>query len=165
MPENEDFSGKTSTQRLDTWVFDKVTDFLHRDGQKVAEKERSIFFLHLLGLDTGTNLDFNWNEHFIFFPFSTIEYYHSFIHRQLDMFISRTPSKFWNGLDTSLHFRFEMSIWFLFHFFHQHSNFQSIRWKSQGSRFGCIESVCIVQHTISGWKNGIHLHGRSWDVK
>lgn len=52
-PENEDFSGKTSTTRLDTWVFDKVIDFLHRDGRKLAEKERSIFFLHLLGLDTG----------------------------------------------------------------------------------------------------------------
>lgn len=54
-PDNEDFSGKTSTKRLDTWVFDRVIDFLHQNSRKIAEKERIVFFLHLLGLDTGTN--------------------------------------------------------------------------------------------------------------
>lgn len=52
-PESEDFSGKTSTIRLDTWVFDKVTEFLYRDSRKIADKKQSVFFLHLLGLDTG----------------------------------------------------------------------------------------------------------------
>lgn len=51
--ESEDFSGKTSTKRLDTWVFDKVVDFLHRDGRKIIDKDRVVFFLHLLGLDTA----------------------------------------------------------------------------------------------------------------
>lgn len=51
--ENEDFSGKTSTTRLDTWVFDKVTEFLHQNSQKIIDKDRIVFFLHLLGLDTA----------------------------------------------------------------------------------------------------------------
>lgn len=95
MPENEDFSGKTSTIRLDTWVFDKVIDFLHRDGQKVAEKERSIFFLHLLGLDTGMKLvQLKRDFHLLVFT-----YRFTIIHfTQLDMSINQTPSKFKQSL-------------------------------------------------------------------
>lgn len=52
-PEIQDISGETSTVRLDKWVFDKVTEFLHQDNQKLADKNRTVFFLHLLGLDTG----------------------------------------------------------------------------------------------------------------
>lgn len=52
-PEVEDISGKSSTVRLDTWVFDKVTEFLHQESHKIAHKNHTVFFLHLLGLDTG----------------------------------------------------------------------------------------------------------------
>lgn len=52
-PESEDFSGKTSTIQLDKWVFDKVNEFLHRDNYNLIEKKHSVYFLHLLGLDTG----------------------------------------------------------------------------------------------------------------
>ncbi|XP_055319471.1 GPI ethanolamine phosphate transferase 1 [Sitodiplosis mosellana] len=52
-PEFQDVSGKSSTVRLDTWVFDKVTEFLHQDKRKIADKNHTVFFLHLLGLDTA----------------------------------------------------------------------------------------------------------------
>lgn len=52
-PEIQDISGEKSTVLLDTWVFDKVTEFLHQEHQKIADKSRTIFFLHLLGLDVG----------------------------------------------------------------------------------------------------------------
>lgn len=56
--ELEDFSGKESTVQLDTWVFDKVSDFLTsaQNNTELLEKLHSnkiIFFLHLLGLDTA----------------------------------------------------------------------------------------------------------------
>lgn len=54
--ESEDFSGRSSTIKLDTWVFDKVLEFLHRDSSKIVDKDRVVFFLHLLGLDTGVFL-------------------------------------------------------------------------------------------------------------
>lgn len=51
--EKEDISGKTNTSQLDLWVFDKATEFLHKSAKNLVHKERTIFFLHLLGLDTG----------------------------------------------------------------------------------------------------------------
>ncbi|XP_031622436.1 GPI ethanolamine phosphate transferase 1 isoform X2 [Contarinia nasturtii] len=51
--EIEDFSGKTSTTKLDTWVFDKVIEFLRRSSQQIVDKKHTVFFLHLLGLDTA----------------------------------------------------------------------------------------------------------------
>lgn len=53
--ENEVFSGKINTTLLDTWVFDKASDFLRKNKDLLAEKDHAIFFLHLLGLDTGEN--------------------------------------------------------------------------------------------------------------
>lgn len=51
--ESEDFSGKSNTSSLDVWVFEKVVEFLHRNGKAIANNDRMVFFLHLLGLDTG----------------------------------------------------------------------------------------------------------------
>lgn len=51
--ESEDFSGKIRTSSLDTWVFDKVVEFLHKHREQLKQKKRIIFFLHLLGLDTA----------------------------------------------------------------------------------------------------------------
>lgn len=51
--ENQDFSGKINTTLLDTWVFDRADDFLRKNKDLLVEKDRAIFFLHLLGLDTG----------------------------------------------------------------------------------------------------------------
>lgn len=51
--ESEDFTGKISTSLLDTWVFDKATDFLYKNSKNLLRKEKVVFFLHLLGLDTG----------------------------------------------------------------------------------------------------------------
>lgn len=45
-----------NTSVLDTWVFDKVIEFLHRDRNKVSDKDHVIFFLHLLGLDTAGHI-------------------------------------------------------------------------------------------------------------
>ena len=54
--EAEDFSSDAS--HLDTWVFDQVDDFLKnaRDNQTLRDilnREKVVFFLHLLGLDTN----------------------------------------------------------------------------------------------------------------
>lgn len=54
----EDFSGKVSTTKLDTWVFDQVESFLARAKTNPAtlellKKDKIVFFLHLLGLDTA----------------------------------------------------------------------------------------------------------------
>lgn len=52
--EKADFSGKFSTTLLDTWVFEKVKDFLRENRENVSlHGEKTVFFLHLLGLDTG----------------------------------------------------------------------------------------------------------------
>lgn len=49
----QDFSGGHSTIALDSWVFDNVERFLNdRHGQLQMENE-TIYFLHLLGLDTA----------------------------------------------------------------------------------------------------------------
>ncbi|XP_069682129.1 GPI ethanolamine phosphate transferase 1 isoform X2 [Periplaneta americana] len=57
-PSAEDFSGKKSTSKLDTWVFRKVEGFLKyakTDATLNAKlhEEKIVFFLHLLGLDTA----------------------------------------------------------------------------------------------------------------
>lgn len=54
----EDFSGKISTSRLDTWVFNRVEKFFKdaQDDELLMEKlkqDKLVFFLHLLGLDTA----------------------------------------------------------------------------------------------------------------
>lgn len=56
--EEEDFSGKISTTKLDLWVFNKVEEFFKAAknntilGDKLKQN-RIVFFLHLLGLDTA----------------------------------------------------------------------------------------------------------------
>jgi phosphatidylinositol glycan class N len=57
-PEVQDFSGRRSTTKLDTWVFRKVERFLNSAKSDTAlneklHQDRIIFFLHLLGLDTA----------------------------------------------------------------------------------------------------------------
>ncbi|XP_077295319.1 GPI ethanolamine phosphate transferase 1-like [Arctopsyche grandis] len=56
--EEEDFSGKVSTSKLDLWVFEHVDKFLSdaRHNTKLMsqlKEDKIIFFLHLLGLDTA----------------------------------------------------------------------------------------------------------------
>lgn len=56
-PADEDFSGRSSTVRLDEWVFDRFAAHL-RAAQAAGtlltgHPERTVFFLHLLGLDTA----------------------------------------------------------------------------------------------------------------
>lgn len=56
--EVEDFGGRISTTRLDTWVFRKVEGFLNYAKTDAAlneklNQDRIVFFLHLLGLDTA----------------------------------------------------------------------------------------------------------------
>lgn len=50
---SEDFSGKTNTSLLDTWVFDRVQTFLTHD---IKDEEKTVYFLHLLGLDTAGHI-------------------------------------------------------------------------------------------------------------
>lgn len=55
--ENEDFAAADSS-KLDTWVFDKVKKFLMEAEKdqalmKKLSKDKVVFFLHLLGLDTN----------------------------------------------------------------------------------------------------------------
>lgn len=49
----EDFSGKSNTSLLDTWVFERVQMFLMHD---IRDDDKSIYFLHLLGLDTAGHI-------------------------------------------------------------------------------------------------------------
>ncbi|PNF41340.1 hypothetical protein B7P43_G16621 [Cryptotermes secundus] len=56
--EVEDFSGRRSTTRLDTWVFRKVEEFLNRAKTDAVlneklHQDKIVFFPHLLGLDTA----------------------------------------------------------------------------------------------------------------
>uniref|UniRef100_A0A914LH62 GPI ethanolamine phosphate transferase 1 n=1 Tax=Meloidogyne incognita TaxID=6306 RepID=A0A914LH62_MELIC len=57
-PELEDFASEEAS-KLDEWVFDKVEQFFNRAQQgdnkitKLLSIKRSIYFLHLLGLDTN----------------------------------------------------------------------------------------------------------------
>lgn len=91
-PEIEDISGKSSTIQLDKWVFDKVTEFLHQDNQKIANKKHTVFFLHLLGLDTGL---FDRFFHFKDFELSYVNVFCVYLDAiaQLDMFTNQIPSK------------------------------------------------------------------------
>lgn len=54
-PEDEDFSGKSSTIELDDWVFRRVEKFFGNveNVRDVRGKNKIVFFLHLLGLDTA----------------------------------------------------------------------------------------------------------------
>lgn len=52
----QDFSGKSNTSSLDSWVFEKADEFVRQNSHQIADKDRIVFFLHLLGLDTGLNL-------------------------------------------------------------------------------------------------------------
>ncbi|KAK3926120.1 GPI ethanolamine phosphate transferase 1 [Frankliniella fusca] len=57
-PDDEDFSGKDSSWKLDEWVFDNVKVFLksaetNPELSYLLHHEKNIFFLHLLGLDTA----------------------------------------------------------------------------------------------------------------
>lgn len=51
-PEEEDFASKDAAN-LDTWVFDRVQNFLQNGTEALKEQSRSVFFLHLLGIDTN----------------------------------------------------------------------------------------------------------------
>ncbi|KAM7346160.1 phosphatidylinositol glycan anchor biosynthesis class N [Cochliomyia hominivorax] len=48
-----DFSGKEKTYVLDKWVFEKVAKFLQRKKDDLLSENKTIYFLHLLGLDTA----------------------------------------------------------------------------------------------------------------
>ncbi|KAK2719680.1 hypothetical protein QYM36_005231 [Artemia franciscana] len=56
-PEDEDFTG-TNAYKLDEWVFIKFKDFLssaqkNATLQQMVRRDKVVFFLHLLGLDTN----------------------------------------------------------------------------------------------------------------
>lgn len=51
-PADEDFSGRSSTVRLDSWVFDRFAQFLRTEHARL-DGDGVVFFLHLLGLDTA----------------------------------------------------------------------------------------------------------------
>lgn len=56
--EEEDFSGKISTSKLDLWVFENFEKFLSDAKHNIKlmsqlKEDRIILFLHLLGLDTA----------------------------------------------------------------------------------------------------------------
>lgn len=56
-PADEDFSGRTSTVILDEWVFDRFAAHLRAERASgtllASHPERTVLFLHLLGLDTA----------------------------------------------------------------------------------------------------------------
>lgn len=49
----QDFSGSHSTIALDTWVFDNVERFVSDRREHLQLEKETIYFLHLLGLDTA----------------------------------------------------------------------------------------------------------------
>lgn len=49
----QDFSGSHSTIAVDTWVFDNVERFLKERHDKLQLENETVYFLHLLGLDTA----------------------------------------------------------------------------------------------------------------
>lgn len=49
----QDFSGGHSTIALDAWVFDNVERFLNDRHEQLQMENETIYFLHLLGLDTA----------------------------------------------------------------------------------------------------------------
>ena len=54
-PEDESFFEHQDISKLDTWVFDKVDAFFknNADNEVLRRSDRTILFLHLLGLDTN----------------------------------------------------------------------------------------------------------------
>lgn len=57
-PDDEDFSGRESTWKLDKWVFEHVKLFFDEAAKNsqlsdMLQKDKLVFFLHLLGLDTA----------------------------------------------------------------------------------------------------------------
>lgn len=56
--DDEDFSGKESSWKLDKWVFDHVKQFFgealkNPEQNDLLHQDKLVFFLHLLGLDTA----------------------------------------------------------------------------------------------------------------
>ena len=56
--ELESFVGKDNADHLDKWVFDKVSDFFEMAEKNATmsnmlKQEKTVFFLHLLGIDTN----------------------------------------------------------------------------------------------------------------
>ncbi|KAG4073636.1 hypothetical protein HA402_000860 [Bradysia odoriphaga] len=49
----QDFSGSHSTTALDTWVFDNVERFVNTRREQLKSDNETVYFLHLLGLDTA----------------------------------------------------------------------------------------------------------------
>ncbi|XP_037052386.1 GPI ethanolamine phosphate transferase 1 [Bradysia coprophila] len=49
----QDFSGSHSTTALDTWVFDNVERFVNARREQLQSDNETVYFLHLLGLDTA----------------------------------------------------------------------------------------------------------------
>jgi GPI ethanolamine phosphate transferase 1 len=49
------FSGDGSNEKLDTWVFERVQRFFKATafGNDKVKKQGTVFFLHLLGIDTA----------------------------------------------------------------------------------------------------------------
>lgn len=49
----QDFSGRHSTIAVDIWVFDNVERFVKDRREQLQLEHETIYFLHLLGLDTA----------------------------------------------------------------------------------------------------------------
>lgn len=66
--------GEKDPSRLDMWVFNEVNKFLTRtqrteEEEALLRKDETVFFLHLLGIDTSL---FRWYLLFFFFFFGHI---------------------------------------------------------------------------------------------
>lgn len=64
--EEVDFSGKTNTSWVDEWVFNKFNKFLANDSnvENLRSGEKTVIFLHLLGLDTAGHIHKPNSRHF-----------------------------------------------------------------------------------------------------
>lgn len=84
----EAFSVSAQTYLLDKWVFDKVQKFLtnEKNVEDLIEKDRVIFFLHLLGMDTSGHIHKPHSERFT----ENLKY----VDRGLEQIINLFESKF-----------------------------------------------------------------------
>lgn len=64
--EEVDFSGKTNTQWVDEWVFNRFERFLGNfsNVESLRENDKTVIFLHLLGLDTAGHIHKPNSKHF-----------------------------------------------------------------------------------------------------
>lgn len=64
--EEVDFSGRTNTSWVDEWVFDRFDKFLGNfsNVEMLRGEEKTVIFLHLLGLDTAGHIHKPNSKHF-----------------------------------------------------------------------------------------------------